>query len=1062
MNDLGLGIVVSMKDAFSQNAQRVEGSMQSLDATVATASERMTRNLDRIEKGTMMVGTGLALMAAPTALVASTAATQKAIGELASLGVQDLRAIEDAAESFTNSWSGTNKADFIASTYDVKSALSSLSDEAVGVFTSMAALTAKATKATTQEMVGTFTTSYGIFKPIMKDITDMEWATAFSGAMAQTVASFKTNGVQMSDAIKNIGAVASASNIPLQEQLAILGQLQTTMPGSEAGTLYKAFIMKAAEAGETLGLSLVDASGRLKGVVPILQEIKKKYPDLSQAAAQVEIKKAFGSDEAVKFLLQMSAGVGALETNIQSVGQAMRTGTVVTEKMAAAMNQDIGARFTLIGQQIANLSEILGRTILPVVNPILSGISRFIILLQDAARSMPVLTGSILTLSMAFGGILVGAGGVMAAIGMVGVALPAIKAGFLAISAVAASTGATIVTWFLPVTAIIAGVVLAVFLLKRAWESNFGGIRDIVMGSWNKVKLAFNGIRTLVTSLSGGVGQVSAEMAASLKEAGLFGFVVGVFRVYYRVKEILGGMATAFSHAFGRIRAILEPAVKGLLAAYGSLYKAIFSVVEIFGVVATTADGAIFRSLGATIGTTLGVIAQVGAYLFRFAIIPLTMMVQGLALVVRAVIWTGKVIIGSFLTAGKFLYKFFLPLRLLGEAAIATGKIFYSVWQILSGDVSILAGLQDIGSAVFNLLATPFQWVRDIVLGVWNFISGIFKGIGGFIGNIAGQIGSALLNLPIVSTLQNIFTSVHSFLAGDLSFFAAGKKLLMTLGEGIWSAATYPFTMLKKVLGKLRNLLPFSDAKEGPLSALSASGSALLETLASGMQQAKGVPVKIFASAAQGIKDSLGNVWESIRGGTTSLLSGLPNTFKKIDQSGVASRPSPVIVETILNLLPKLDNRLLPTAFSAALFLQPVIAGATPQVQVSQQTESSMSTAPQVTLPELAINPLLNPLEQPSLSVSSPEVEKQVTQKNVTPIQSEKLAIVHQAQNNSSATNDSYSSLRSLLEALLSRFDSLAERPIEVSVATNIDGRKIAEAVYKDLREQKVRNYETL
>ena len=89
--DLGLGIVVSMKDAFSQNAQRIRGSMMDLDSTVADASERMTRNLDRIQQGTMMLGAGLALMAVPAALVASTAATQKALGELASLGVQDLR-----------------------------------------------------------------------------------------------------------------------------------------------------------------------------------------------------------------------------------------------------------------------------------------------------------------------------------------------------------------------------------------------------------------------------------------------------------------------------------------------------------------------------------------------------------------------------------------------------------------------------------------------------------------------------------------------------------------------------------------------------------------------------------------------------------------------------------------------------------------------------------------------------------------------------------------------------------------------------------------------------------
>lgn len=1067
MNDLGLGIMVTMKDGFSQNAQRIEGSMQSLDATVATASERMTRNLDRIEKGTMMVGAGLALMAAPTALIASTAATQKAIGELASLGVQDLRAIEDAAESFTNQWSGTNKADFIASTYDVKSALSSLSDEAVGVFTSMAAITAKATKATTQEMVGTFTTSYGIFKPIMADMTDMEWATAFSGAMAQTVASFKTNGVQMSDAIKNIGAVASASNIPLQEQLAVLGQLQTTMPGSEAGTLYKAFIMKAAEAGESLGLSLVDASGRLKGVVPILQEIKKKYPDLSQAAAQVEIKKAFGSDEAVKFLLQMSAGVGALETNILSVEQAMRTGTVVTEKMATAMNMDIGARAVLIGQQFANLSEILGRTLLPVVEPIMSGISYLLVALQGMAKSVPGLTRVVLGLSMALGAVLVIAGTVITTVGMVGLLLPSIKAGFLALGATAATTGSVIATWFLPVTATIAGVLLAVYLLKRAWESNFGGIRDAVLGTWNKIKLVFQGVQTLFTSISGGVGQMSEELAQKLKAAGLMGFVVTVFKVYYRIRQFLGGLTQAFSHAFSRIRAILEPTVQALVGAYGMLAKAVFSVIEIFGFVGNSVDGSGFRDLGTTIGTTLGVIAQIGAYLIRFAIIPLTMVIRTLAVVVRAVVWTGKVIVGSLIHAGKFAFKILLPIRLIAEAFMATGKIIYSVWQMLSGDVSILGGLQAIGGAVFDFLATPFYWLRDVISGFWNFMTSISRGLGEFFMGMGHVIMQALMNLPIIATMRELFLSVQSYLAGDVSFFEAGKNILMALGDGIWSAVTYPYQMLKKGLGKLRALLPFSDAKEGPLSALTASGSALLETLASGMQQTQGMPVKIFTSAVQGIKSTLSNVWGTVKDGATGMMAGLPSlNFKteQVPQDANNSIIPPNLATITLNLLPKLDGKLLPTAFSAALVLQPVLAGAVPQLsQVGIQSPAAVME-PQALSPELpAMVSVFQPQMNSQLGTTSDSiaVEKPTFQPPLSQQQSEKLAFVHQG-DSTSPSADNESGIRDLLATLVAKFDNLAERPITVSVATNIDGRQIAEAVYKDIREQKIRNYETL
>ena len=150
--------------------------------------------------------------------------------------------------------------------------------------------------------------------------------------------------------------------------------------------------MKAAEAGQQLGLSFIDSGGRLKGIIPILQEVKSRFPDLSLAAAQVEIKKAFGSDEAVKFLLQMSQGMESLEGNISSIEQAMKSGTAVTEEIAKAMNMDIGSQFQLLRQQVGNFAEILGRTLLPVVTPIIQRISKAVLFFQKLARSMPGLT----------------------------------------------------------------------------------------------------------------------------------------------------------------------------------------------------------------------------------------------------------------------------------------------------------------------------------------------------------------------------------------------------------------------------------------------------------------------------------------------------------------------------------------------------------------------------------------------------------------------------------------------------------------------------------------------
>ena len=1076
--DLGLGVVVSMKDAFSQNAGRVQSSMQSLDQTVAASSERMTRNMDRIQKGAMLMGAGLALMALPVGLVASTAATQKALGELSSLGVQDLRAIEDAAESFTNTWAGSSKAEFITASYDVRSALSGLTDEAVGSFTAMAALTGKATKATTEEMVGTFTTAYGIFKPIMAEFSDAEWAQTFAGAMAQTVASFKTNGRQMADAIKNIGAVAASSNVPLEEQLAILGQLQTTMPGSEAGTLYKAFIMKAAEAGEKLGLSMVDSSGRLKGIIPILQEIQGKFPDLSQAAAQVEIKKAFGSDEAVKFLLQMSQGVAALETNIRSVEQAMRTGTAVTEEMARSMNLDIGARLKLVGQQMGNLAEILGRTLLPVVTPVLDAFSRGIVFFQGLARTVPGLTRVLLTLSIGLGAVLTVVGGAIAAVGTIGLLLPAIKAGLAAMGLSIAGIGSAFAAYFLPVVAIIGGVVLAVYLLKRAWESNFGGIRDMILGVWGRVKLVFGAVRELISSLTGGMGEMSAELAGKLEQAGLLGLVVAVFRVYYRVRQFLAGLQQAFSSAFGKIRTILEPPVRALVAAFGRLFQAIGSVTSIFSLAADAADASSFRTLGATLGPVLGVIAQIGAYLLKFVVYGLVGVIEVIAWVVQAFIGLGKIIVTALVEAGKFLFKFFLPLRLLVQALLLVGRVAATLWQVLTGDLSVTDGLKAIGRAVLDYLATPFRWARDVVLGVWGVLQALFSTVSGFFYSVAASLVRVFMDLPLVRTLTEVFSAVQSFLSGDTTFFEAGKRILIALGKGIWSAATYPFDVLKQALGRLRSLLPFSDAQSGPLSNLTASGSSILKALAQGMTAVLGLPGAVLSRVFAGLQTTAIQGWQGLQSLGTSALGALMAPFHGIAE--VASRAWNRITATAARAWSGLKSM----AAGAGAWMQAPFAGlanAASSVWNQVRTVVSGATAagasaileklargiavPAMLTGALALTPFLAeevPQAGAPLSRTEPTVlatRPAASSESTRLLAKTRGALIPGAPASGETAADN---VRSILEALLGKLDALAERPIDVSVTTLLDGREVAQSVYRDIRERKIKNYETL
>ena len=59
----------------------------------------------------------------------------------------------------------------------------------------------------------------------------------------------------MAQAIQNLGASATTAQVPLEEQLSVLGMLQATMGGAEAGTKYKAFLRSATKGGEALGSS---------------------------------------------------------------------------------------------------------------------------------------------------------------------------------------------------------------------------------------------------------------------------------------------------------------------------------------------------------------------------------------------------------------------------------------------------------------------------------------------------------------------------------------------------------------------------------------------------------------------------------------------------------------------------------------------------------------------------------------------------------------------------------------------------------------------------------------
>ncbi|MCG8643346.1 MAG: phage tail tape measure protein [Desulfobacterales bacterium] len=422
-----LGILLSVVDRISGPSQQIGRNMDGLKGKVLGLAPAF----DKFKSYGLVVFTvaaGIMNLLSGTAM--ATVPTQKALGELSSVGIENLAALEKAGQDFSGQWSGTTKAQFIGAAYDIKSGISSLSDEGVAEFTKLAALTGKATKSTTAEMTGLFATGYGIYKGMYADLTDMEFGQVFSAGIAASVKSFKTTGSGMAQAISQLGAAATTAKVPLQEQLSILGMLQATMTGSEAGTKYKAMMQSAAGAGEKLNLEFMDANNQLLSMPDILKTLQGKYGSTLDAVEKMEIQKAFGTQEAVAVIDLLYNKVGDLESNITGLSSAMDQGTSFTEIMANTMNQDIGAGVALLSQRFQNLVERIGNQLIPVMVPLFTTIGNIINRMTDWTGENETATRILVLFIAGVAATALVLGGLAAVFGSVGLLMPNVAAGF--------------------------------------------------------------------------------------------------------------------------------------------------------------------------------------------------------------------------------------------------------------------------------------------------------------------------------------------------------------------------------------------------------------------------------------------------------------------------------------------------------------------------------------------------------------------------------------------------------------------------------------------------------
>jgi TP901 family phage tail tape measure protein len=273
--------------------------------------------------------------------------------------------------------------------------------------------------------------------------------------------------------------------------------------------------------------------------------------------------------------------------------------------------------------------------------------------------------------------------------------------------------------------------------------------------------------------------------------------------------------------------------ITGLAQAYPGLTKAlVMGTAALIGIkVAAIAGGYAFTFVrGAVLSVQAGLLAARTGWLLYTGAMAASNTTSKLAIVISKTMAASQWLVNAALS----------PLRW----AAVTAQIV--IWRTTA--VAAAAGAKVMAAA---------QWILNAAMAA-NPIGLVVVGIAALI-----AAGVALYkNWDTVSAffvagwdrMKAAGVAVWEWIKG-LSFYDSGMALLQTLADGIMAAVNKPVEAIKGALSKVREFLPFSDAKVGPLSELTLSGQKIMTTLGDGMGQANiadvTAPLSGIAAAAK-------------------------------------------------------------------------------------------------------------------------------------------------------------------------------------------------------------------
>jgi TP901 family phage tail tape measure protein len=148
----------------------------------------------------------------------------------------------------------------------------------------------------------------------------------------------------------------------------------------------------------------------------------------------------------------------------------------------------------------------------------------------------------------------------------------------------------------------------------------------------------------------------------------------------------------------------------------------------------------------------------------------------------------------------------------------------------------IVSGLAQMGPQKYAIpILGPMMLAKDIITDPQPWIEGAQSIPPSIIAGL-GRMGPWKYAIPILGPMM----LAKDMITNPNRWITAGQQIPMMLAEGIAQTAGSPVEEVTEMVGEARDFLPFSPAKEGPLSDLNSAGPALVSTIADGVESEQG------------------------------------------------------------------------------------------------------------------------------------------------------------------------------------------------------------------------------